>query len=72
MTPGVMTTPAEAAALQTMLRANGIMRAELGKLLASPLPTSAREFWTEIDTARAIEANALQRLLEAGRTHGRT
>lgn len=61
-------TPAEASALQTMLRANGMVRAELGRLLATTfLSSEAREFWTEMDTARAIEAHALERGLEASR-----
>lgn len=65
--PATLTSPAQVAALQTLVRANGLMRAELGKLLKTPLSEAERAFWTEYDAARALEAHALQRLLEAGR-----
>lgn len=60
-------TPAEQAALQGLLRANGIVRGEIGKLLRTPLSPASRALWTALDEARALEANVFQRLLEASK-----
>jgi hypothetical protein len=65
MTAPVMGSTMEAASLHLLLRAKGAMKAEIGKLLKSPLSPAAREFWTEMDAANALETNAIQRLMEA-------
>lgn len=61
-------SPAEASAMETILRANAMVRSALGKVLRTPLNPAARALWTEFDSARALEANAITRFLEASRT----
>lgn len=60
-------SPAEISAMETILRANAMVRGALGKVLRTPLAAASRDLWTELDSARALEENAIRRFLEAGR-----